>query len=252
MMHRLSAAELLAVWEQGLYQHPVQQALLLLQAAWPEVSVDQLAQLRLGQRNLMLLRLREQLLGPQLVGVATCTACGQQLELPLNTTEMVGLTDGEAVQAIEPPALLDLHADGYDVRFRVPNSLDLLATVGYSEVTMVRNALLKRCLLSIRYHDNEQASDLLPPEVEAMLIQRMEQADPQAHMEFAITCPFCASEWQVAFDVVQYFWRELNDWASRLLGEVHTLASAYGWHEADILALNPSRRQVYLTMVHAS
>ena len=38
-------------------------------------------------------------------------------------------------------------------------------------------------------------------------------------------------------------------WAVRLLGEVHELASAYGWREHDVLALSPWRRQAYLQMV---
>ncbi|HSB10234.1 MAG TPA: phage baseplate protein, partial [Blastocatellia bacterium] len=31
---------------------------------------------------------------------------------------------------------------------------------------------------------------------------------------------------------------------------VHTLASAYGWRESDILNLSPWRRQLYLTLVN--
>jgi hypothetical protein len=49
--------------------------------------------------------------------------------------------------------------------------------------------------------------------------------------------------------VVAYFWSEINAWAYRLLGEVHSLASAYGWREEDILAMSPWRRHVYLEMV---
>ena len=39
--------------------------------------------------------------------------------------------------------------------------------------------------------------------------------------------------------------------ALRLLGHVHALARAYGWREADILAMSPARRQVYLDLAGA-
>ena len=34
--------------------------------------------------------------------------------------------------------------------------------------------------------------------------------------------------------------------AKRLIGEVAELAQAYGWSEADILAMGSSRRKLYL------
>jgi hypothetical protein len=48
---------------------------------------------------------------------------------------------------------------------------------------------------------------------------------------------------------VAFFWKEINHWANRILREVHLLASTYGWSEADILALTPTRRQWYLALV---
>jgi hypothetical protein len=48
---------------------------------------------------------------------------------------------------------------------------------------------------------------------------------------------------------VTFFWKEIAAHAKRLLREVHILAAAYKWREADILAMNPNRRQYYLEMV---
>ena len=39
--------------------------------------------------------------------------------------------------------------------------------------------------------------------------------------------------------------------AKRLLMDVHLLARAYGWSEAEVLALSPARRRFYLEMVEA-
>jgi hypothetical protein len=77
----------------------------------------------------------------------------------------------------------------------------------------------------------------------------MVQADPQADVQLALTCPACGHQWEATFDIASFFWSEIDSWAHRILREVHTLASAYGWREADILAMSPQRRQLYLEMV---
>ena len=41
-------------------------------------------------------------------------------------------------------------------------------------------------------------------------------------------------------------WSDLTDWVGRTLTEVHQLARAYGWSEAEILAMSGWRRRWYL------
>ena len=53
------------------------------------------------------------------------------------------------------------------------------------------------------------------------------------------------------FDIVSFFWREIEEFAIRTLREIHALARAYGWAEDQILALSPTRRRCYLEMVGA-
>jgi hypothetical protein len=66
-----------------------------------------------------------------------------------------------------------------------------------------------------------------------------------------LTCPQCAHQWQAPLDIVSFLWSEVHAWAIRLLREIHELASAYGWSEAEILALSPWRRRAYLELVNA-
>jgi hypothetical protein len=77
----------------------------------------------------------------------------------------------------------------------------------------------------------------------------MAKADPLADIQLALSCPFCGLGWKAAFDIVSFLWREIESLAGRLLRDVHTLAFAYGWHERDILALSPMRRQFYLALI---
>jgi hypothetical protein len=132
------------------------------------------------------------------------------------------------------------------VQFRLPNSLDLMAVADRQNVDAAREEIFKRCLVSLQHHGEEQPDTHLPHEVINTIAQKMAEIDPQAEVQLYLTCPTCAHDWQAAFDIVAFFWNEINDWASRILRDVHTLAGAYGWSEAEILALTPRRRQRYL------
>lgn len=232
----LSAAELLTAWEIGLQQPPLLRALTLLLVAQPDRSIDQLAQLSLGQRNRALIDLREALFGAQLESVAACPQCSEQLTLALTTNDLRATT-------APPLATLLLESETGAITFRVPNTLDLIEAAQRHDVASARQALLRRCV--------NQPIDSLPERVIAAITQAMAQADPQADVQLALTCPACTHTWPVAFDIAAYLWTEINAWANRLLVEVHQLASAYGWREADILALSAYRRERYLEMIGA-
>ena len=77
----------------------------------------------------------------------------------------------------------------------------------------------------------------------------MAECDPQAEVLIDMECPDCGHRWQMLFDIAAFLWTEIAVAAKRLLREVHTLARAYGWREADILSLSAARRQFYIEMV---
>jgi hypothetical protein len=85
--------------------------------------------------------------------------------------------------------------------------------------------------------------------VVSLIAEGMAQADPQAMVQLSLTCPACGQRWLAAFDIAAYLWAEVDDWAKRTLRDVHVLASAYSWREADILALSPTRRRLYLDLI---
>jgi hypothetical protein len=238
-MRPLSSAELLNVWEQGLGQPPTLRALNLLSAACPETPPETLARLSIGQRDSLLLTLREWTFGAQLVSLVNCPQCGEKVELSFNVSDI----------RVEPPApveTLALAVGDYEVQFRLPNSLDLALV---SDQAGAQQQILERCLVQAEYEGQAVEAAKLPVELVEAIATRMTEADPQAEVQLALACPACRHEWQALFDIVAFFWDELNAWAYRLLREVHVLAAAYGWREEDIVALHPWRRQFYLEMV---
>ncbi len=234
-MRALSATELLGVWERAFSQSSIQRALALLAAACPESPPDALAGLSIGQRDAHLLALREATFGAEFTALASCPACGAATELTFRASDL------QAPPAPAPPAELMLQIEGRDLRVRLPTSADLLAITRPDDLAAARDQLLARCLLSDR--------NQVPEPVLDAVIAQMALADPLADIQLALRCAGCGHAWQAAFDIVSFFWREVHAWARGLLREVHTLAAAYGWHEADILALSPARRRLYLEMV---
>ena len=232
-----SAARLLDTWEQGMGQPQALQAVALLQWARPDAERVTLERLTIGQRNAELLALREQLFGPELTALAACPNCGETLDLSFRTAD---------IRTAPPPAAVDgvgaeiLH-DGRRVRFRLPDTADLLAVGQVADAAVFRRAMLARCV--------DTPLDTLPEALLDKIVARMAEVDPAADVRLNLTCPACAHAWQAPFDIVSFLWRELDDWAGRTLREVHLLASAYGWREADILGLSAQRRQHYLDMI---
>ena len=241
-MHALSTSELLNVWERGLTLSRVQQALLVLVVACPETSPEALAQSSIGQRDSRLLTLREWTFGNQLAALAICPQCGERLELAFASGDIRVNADDKRGD------VYSLDSKDYQASFRLPNSLDLMAVADSQNINVAREEIFRRCLLSVQCHGQKQPTNHLPQEMVNAIVQQMAEADPQAEVGLDLTCSTCNHAWQAIFDIASFFWSEINAWARRTLKDVHALASAYGWSEADILALSPYRRQCYLEM----
>jgi hypothetical protein len=234
-MRPLSTPELVRAWESGAARTPAERALLLLAHACPEESWEELAALPIGRRDARLLTLREWTLGPALNCVARCPSCAEPVELNFSVADVRDDT-------VAVPGELSLEAHGYTVAFRLPSSTDL-------SVVDDRRALLARCLSGAEYRGRKRSLKRLPAKVLDAVVRRMAEADPQADVHTTLTCPACDHDWRATFDIVTFFLAELEVWVYRVLRDVHRLASAYGWREADILALSPRRRQFYLELV---
>jgi len=204
-------------------------AAVLLSATHPERSSTEWAACPLGERDHALLRLRETLFGETLETVARCRSCGEPMEAQFRTAD---LTDRFA-----SPGMLEREVNGSRIRFRVPTEADVVAAIASRDP---RRSLIERCVESAGTLDDTAVS---------AVIQAMAAEDPQADIQIQVSCPACATENNLAFDIVSYLWSDLTDWARRIMAEVHTLASAYGWSETDILAMTAFRRRLYLQML---
>lgn len=243
-MRGLAEHDLIHIWETGLRRHPIDRALTILAAARPALTWEELAALSIGQRDGYLLEAWERTFGARLKSYAECPQCAERLEFPLSAAE---LRTGAQPEAIEP--VHGWTVDEYAIRFRLLNSYDLAAIVDCADSARAHDLLLRRCVLEAERAGQSIGVDALPPAIVGEIAERITVCDPLAEVLLDLECPACGQRWQTQFDIAAFFWSELTATAKRLLREVHALARAYGWREADILALSATRRQFYLDMV---
>jgi hypothetical protein len=240
-MHMPSANELLQVWERGQALSATERGLLLLMAAFPEIEGDVLARWSIGRRDASLLGLREKAFGSRLQSVVACPSCTERLEFEFTVDEI-------RVPLSNESSHFEARCGEYDVKARLPNSDDLRHLTRGTSMEALVTQLIEQCTVQALHRDQNIDPAELPKEVRDELIAIMADRDGQANIQLSLACLACRHEWLATFDIVSFFWSEIHGWAMRLLSEVHALASTYGWREADILAMAPIRRQLYLEM----
>lgn len=230
----------------------MQRALGLLAAAWPEISAPNWAAATIGERDRSLLILREELFGPKFEAVADCPNCRGRIEVEFNAQEFRLPTSlAETSESPSAQEALQVSAAGYEIEFRLPTNSDLIEIAGPSAANDARETLLQRCVRAARRDGLLVETATLPDEAVRVVAEEMAKADPQADIRIALACPVCQHRWSLLFDIASFLWSEIEDWARRLLREVHQIASAYSWPEREILALGARRRRSYLEIIGA-
>lgn len=222
---------------------PTARALALLEAAG--IAPEEARDWSIGRRDGAILELRRAVFGEALDGVADCPRCAARLEAGIAATT---LRTGAGADAPEQPAV-KLERDGYRLLARCPDSTDLLALERAPAGIDLAALLLARCLVSVEREGRPVPPEALPQPVRDAVDQALAEADPLGDVSLVLECPACGHGWDAALDLAAWTWWEVESWAGRLLGEVHILAGAYGWTEAEVLALSPRRRARYRELV---
>jgi hypothetical protein len=238
-MTPLSAADLLAVWERAAGLPPGERALALVSACGEPAAPD----LTAGERDRKLAAAYRGLFGRRVVARVECPACAAAVELDLDLDEFA--------RPAGPPPEPALHVGGCDVTWRSPTAADLAAVSRHRDPTAAYEDLLRRCVVSVVRGGEAVAREQWPAGTAEAVAEAVERADPLVAAEVAMACPACGHEWAAGFDVGAFLWSELRHAAHRLMIEVHKLASAYGWSEADILRMTATRRAAYLGLCGA-
>lgn len=221
-------------------------AVRLCRAVSAELDEEAAWALPVGQRDTRLAALRVAQFGPRADCYVECPACGEGLEFDIDVAALA-----EAQPAPSGAAMVE--EGRWRVRYRLPSSADLEFIGAITDGATARAALLSRCVEEISAIEGTARATVgdLPVATREALETEMSRRDPNGATTVALTCAGCGHAWTALFDIAGYLWRELEGEAARVLREVDALARAYGWSEAEILALSPQRRGAYLDLVGA-
>ncbi|MFC0031708.1 hypothetical protein ACFFMM_19490 [Micromonospora chaiyaphumensis] len=222
---------LLAVWEAAATAPPAARGPVLLHAAGLLPDLDAALDLPVGTVAALAARLSVDSFGDPVDAVLTC-GCGEVLDVALPLDPVAGLPAGDTGAVA-----------GGTLRVRAPTARDLLAA-GHSDDPL--GTLLARC---VRDADGRPVA---PGELTADQRRAVDTAAEELAGAAAVVlrtrCPGCGDAVVAALDVTELLWERVTHRAPAVLAEVATLAAAYGWAEADILALPAGRRRAYLAL----
>lgn len=161
--------------------------------------------------------------------------CSKLMDLPLRFCDFARKQDPQNVECVVPGS--------GTLRFRVPTGMDQLAWLeeGVSgegaEVNFIKRLLREESDAWPEMHSEEAIKA-----VEAAL----EEADPLTVLYVETSCPECGHENRFPLDLERICLDLLAREQPCLLDDIHRLALAYHWSEAEILAIPPARRRHYL------
>lgn len=197
----------------------------------------------LGERNRRLLALHRNLVGTPLEARIACPGCATEnefalpvariLAIPLPPRDAVArLRIGRAVHTFRLPRMSDVEA----LAGTGPGSGSFAGSGGGFEARVI-----ERCRTG--------GKGPLPVGAVETLGRAFDEIDPAADIAVDITCAGCRRPIATTVDIASFVARDLDRLADGLYRDIDTIASAYGWSEADILALPPSRRSRYVAMI---
>jgi hypothetical protein len=177
--------------------------------------------------------------GDQLETTWACDACGETLELTLPLAEL------SLASAAEQEIAVSTETSG-ELVVRSPTTRDLVEISGASSPAA---ELLERC---VRDRDGRPCSiDTLTDQDREVVETSAEQLTGLAALVVRTRCSACDAQIDVPVDAVSLWWEQVCAAAGALMSETARLARAFGWSEADIVAMTPLRRQAYLALAES-
>jgi hypothetical protein len=206
------------------------------------------ASLPVPDLDTLLLRLRQALLGDQLLTETACPArgCGARVDISFGIEAFLAhhrpqrprLRAWQVAPCAEPVGWFSLRAVGAatdTARFRLPTAGDERDVAAHPAAAA---ALVRRCFLPLP----------LPRAARRAAEAAMAALAPPLVGPLSGTCPECGAGGRIGFDPRRFVLAELRARAGFVAEDVDTLAGRYHWTERAILELPGPRRIAYAEM----
>lgn len=223
------------------------------------VDVNLVRDLVIEDRLFILLKLRQITFGNFIQAVVNCpeSNCKEKIDIDFNISDIhfankndvagyyrIKLSDAACAQAeINKP----------DVEFRLPNGADqeAAANFAFNNPAEVLSLLLTRCIL--RYAGSSDLGleqvRVMPALVRLEIEKAIEERAGDTELSMTTQCPHCAHQFDIPFDIQDFFFSELGSSRQRLYQEVHYLAYHYHWSESEIMSMSKDKRKQYVELL---
>jgi hypothetical protein len=201
----------------------------LTMAASP-VCEDEIWSWTINRRLQGLLAVTQATTGNLLILTVACQAqaCSELMDLPLRLRDYLRRED---------PLRLDVQGDEKQgIEIRLPTGKDQRRWLASGTAP----DQMRQCLVT-----QSSGAPLTSKWLET-IDTALTEADPLTALEVEAVCPNCGVTNRIPVDLEQQCLRMLSYQQPRLMDEIHQLALAYHWTEAEILAIPASRRRHYL------
>lgn len=242
-MRELDDQELLALWEGQRLQPLNIRSVSILAAVYPEISYEEVSKMSIGGFDNLLMNVYETYFGHAVQAQAKCPKCNEDLDVNFNINDIRTTFHPNASEPIA------FNSSGYQIAYKVPSVNDILKIERCQDPNTAMMNLLQCCITSAKRDGMDITLDGLPSEVLRSISDEMEKSDPQADIRLSLICSECSNQWQEVFDIGTFLWSKIDKWAKKTMMEVHNLAMAYGWSEAEVLNISSYRRRIYLELV---
>lgn len=216
--------------------------------------------LLVGDRDYLLLKLREMTFGPRVAAVLDCRGC----RAPMDVTFSLGEIGVERRPArtrffraeLSPAAAFRDHAgvERREVEFRLPTGADQeeAAVVSLEDEGAALEWLFARLVRPAGEGEVEAGATFaggLPAATRAEIEGHMAGVAPAVELDLEGVCPECGESFETSFDLTAFFAAEMQNNLRSLESAVHLLAFHYHWSEGEILSLTRRKRQRYVEMI---
>lgn len=199
------------------------------------LDVDALPASEIGA---LALAIRRSWIGDLLTTDGRCPepGCGERVDVSFRVGEYTDHFRPTLPTGVEQAADGWYRISGADVAFRVPTVADLVAALEGADGAA---SLTATCVRPAELTEDQWAR----------VDSALEEISPHLDGTVGGECPHCGTVLQLHFDPCTYVTAELRDVFGGLYHQVHLLARAYGWTEADILDMGRARRLRYAWLV---
>jgi hypothetical protein len=231
-------AGLLAAWEATVAVPDLARGAALVAEAGLADDLDAALDLPVGESAALAARLHADAFGDDVEGLVTCEPCGTVLDVSVPLSALPA-AHGDATVVATP--------GGGELRVRAPTTRDLLAARDSPDPA---RALLAACVTGAGGAPADP--DALDEAALGLVDDAAEELAGAAAIVVRVTCPECGAAVAAPLDVGILLAERVARAAAEALGEVAELAAAFGWSEAEVLALTPLRRRAYVELVRGA